>query len=119
MKRVASVAFALALLLASVAVPVRRASASDAWCSDDPIVLVNGTIYDITVQAPVADRATVGVVTVSIPTPIGAHAKVLYSDSRSFQETVVFVANGGSPTQTTAISSNPSVPTRVIVRRFN
>lgn len=117
MQRLTKIAVCALFLLGGVITPVQQALASDAWCSDDPIVLVQNKTYDIVVEVPIADRNNAGMVTVYVPTPPGAKAQVLTIDNANFKEQVVFVAHGGNPMQTTAVSSN-GVPTRVTVRRL-
>ncbi|MGI8553652.1 MAG: hypothetical protein ACR2PL_23125 [Dehalococcoidia bacterium] len=106
MRRFVSISAAL-LMLGSAAIggQAHHASAEESWCWDDPIVRVNGVVYDINVgvnESAVAAQAHAAVVTLSVPVPNdGNDAKVLVMQPGAFTVKVAFVHNGQTPSQST------------------
>ncbi|HLZ71380.1 MAG TPA: hypothetical protein VKV26_15880 [Dehalococcoidia bacterium] len=95
MFRIASV-LAVALVAAGIAAaaPHGHARAFEAWCSDDPVISVNGNLVDLQVQMPVTNLLTMRTTTLTIVVPRNVGGAVVVDDISAFPMHTTISATG-------------------------
>jgi hypothetical protein len=80
------------LVVLALGAHVRRATAVDSWCADDPVVAINGLPLDVQVQLPTADALTLRSTALTIVIPRNVTGQVVVNDVSAFPMTTVIAA---------------------------